>query len=35
VPAIQKVSANLLLSQWELLYERHMMEYLLVSATAV
>jgi cyclopropane fatty-acyl-phospholipid synthase-like methyltransferase len=35
VPAIQKAGASLLLSQWELLYERHMMEYLLVSATAV
>jgi cyclopropane fatty-acyl-phospholipid synthase-like methyltransferase len=35
VPAIQKAGANLLLSQWQLLYERHMMEYLLISATAV
>lgn len=35
VPAIQKSGANLLLSQWELLYERHMMEYLLISATAI
>jgi hypothetical protein len=35
VPAIQKAGANLLLSQWELLYERHMMEYLLISATAL
>jgi SAM-dependent methyltransferase len=35
VPAIQKAGASLLLSQWELLYQRHMMEYLLVSATAV
>jgi SAM-dependent methyltransferase len=35
VPAIQRAGASLLLSQWELLYQRHMMEYLLVSATAV
>jgi erythromycin 3''-O-methyltransferase len=34
-PALQKAGASLLLSQWELLYERRMMEYLLVSATAI
>ena len=34
-PAIQRSGARLLLSQWELLYERGMMEYLLISATAV
>jgi erythromycin 3''-O-methyltransferase len=35
VPAVQRMGARLLLSQWELLYERRMMEYLLVSATAL
>jgi SAM-dependent methyltransferase len=33
-PALQRIGARLLLAQWELLYQRRMMEYLLVSATA-
>jgi cyclopropane fatty-acyl-phospholipid synthase-like methyltransferase len=34
VPAIQRMGARILLAQWELLYERGMMEYLLITATA-
>ena len=33
-PRLQRFGAKLLLDQWELLYERKMMDYLLVTATA-
>ena len=33
-PAIQRFGARLLLDQWELLYQRGMMDYILVTATA-
>jgi cyclopropane fatty-acyl-phospholipid synthase-like methyltransferase len=34
MPAIERMGARILLAQWELLYERGMMEYLLITATA-
>ncbi len=34
VPVLQRFGARLLLAQWELLYKRRMMEYLLMTATA-
>jgi cyclopropane fatty-acyl-phospholipid synthase-like methyltransferase len=33
-PAIQRIGAKLLLDQWELLYQRGMMDYILVTATS-
>jgi cyclopropane fatty-acyl-phospholipid synthase-like methyltransferase len=34
VPQLQRTGAGILLAQWQLLYERHLMEYLLITATA-